>query len=110
MPTKPYIKKYVKISNPGIKSVLDIVAISYKYSNKNYNKFRQKLGYYLYKKNFITRKDYKFFIKNRYIKAKNFNLSINSKRKSNTPYNINVTFNKSFMDVSVRHNKLYGKK
>ena len=74
------------------------------------SKFKKKLAFNLYKKNIITKKGFNFLVKNNYYKGDNFLISINNRRRSGKPYVINVIYNKSFMNIDVKSNKLYGRK
>lgn len=110
LPTKKFIKNYVKINNKKIKDILDIVAISYKYSDRNSSVFKQKIAYFLFKKNFISKKGFNFLLRNGFIKGDDFLLSINKRKTSSLHYVINVHFSKSFVGIDIKTNKLYGKK
>ena len=72
LPTKKFIKEYVRIESRQIKDILDIIAISYKLSGKSHSKFKQKLAFNLFKKDIIDKNGFNFLIKNNYIKEKDF--------------------------------------
>ena len=110
LPTKKFIKDYIKIDNKKIKDIVDIIAICFKSSGRNPGIFKQKLAFNLFKKDIISKNDYDFFNKYSYLKDDDFMISLGKARKGNHPYVINIVYSRSFMDINIKRNILYGRK
>lgn len=102
LPTRSYIRDYMNIRENRIREILDIIALSYRYSFASFGDFRKRLGLYLQNRNYISRADSAGFQNTNRIKGGDFSIHLNDNAASQSPYTIRVIFSRDFMNLNIK--------
>lgn len=109
IPTKNYIRNYMDINSSKVKDILDIIAISYRYSFNNFEKFKKQLGLFMLNKNYFDHNAFNTFLRSNVINLNEAVISFNKKVNSSNPYVINIYYNKEFMGIDISTKKMFSK-
>ncbi|MDD5066013.1 MAG: hypothetical protein PHF84_03085 [bacterium] len=102
IPTRNYIKTYLNTSETRIREILDMIALSYRYSFMNYSDFKKRLGLYLLNRNYINQNELNALVSNNYLSGDGFTVSINKSVKTSTGTAIQIRYSGDFISVQVK--------